>query len=248
MPDDANSNKVGGFLKAETAGLPNWAWILVIAAGIAAAVVLPKFLGKKGSSSGETIEGSGLGLAVDPTNGLPYAVEGLVPSGAMAGTGGGPFAGSAQPIVSSTMSTPPVAAKKGPITRSIITQGWGTSTEKLPIRDAPGGNIISRVGYDTPIEFMSSKTVTGPNNFANAPQGVGSTQWYPVKGGGYISAFDINVGATGPSLSMAAWPYAHMTAHDLAIQRGVSDSKIIGINPEIDSDNAIYPGLRYNVQ
>ncbi len=83
---------VGGFLKADTAGLPNWAWLLVVAAGIAAATILPKYFGKAtGSTTTDqtsTDTGTsqaGLGLAVDPTTGLPYAVEGLVPSGGTAG-------------------------------------------------------------------------------------------------------------------------------------------------------------------
>lgn len=76
---------VGGFLKAQTGPLPNWAWLIVIGGGIAVAYVIPKFFGQGGTSSQTgTDQGagtSGLGLAIDPTTGLPYAVEGLVPSG-----------------------------------------------------------------------------------------------------------------------------------------------------------------------
>jgi LysM repeat protein len=72
-----------------TAGLPNWAWVLVVGGGIAAAYFLPKLLGGNSSATGTTgttgADTSGIGLAVDPTTGLPYAVEGLVPSGAEAG-------------------------------------------------------------------------------------------------------------------------------------------------------------------
>jgi LysM repeat protein len=79
-----------GFLTGTTAGLPNWAWILVVGGGIAAAYFLPKLLGSSSSSTTTPTTGtdtSGIGLAVDPTTGLPYAVEGLVPSGANAGDG-----------------------------------------------------------------------------------------------------------------------------------------------------------------
>src|SRR4030095_4419596 len=79
---------IKGFLTGQTAGLPNWAWLLVIGAGIALAYVVPKFVNKGGTGESTKPTGaSGLGLAIDPTTGLPLAVEGLVPSGAMAGNG-----------------------------------------------------------------------------------------------------------------------------------------------------------------
>lgn len=81
------------FLSKDTAGLPNWAWLLIIGAGIAAAYIVPKIFGSITGSGSTTSTDSGtpasnLGLAVDPSTGLPYAVEGLVPSGAYAGQGG----------------------------------------------------------------------------------------------------------------------------------------------------------------
>lgn len=84
----AEESGIGGFLGKSTAGLPNWAWGAVIVVGIGAAYFLPKFLGQKNptdATSTGTDQTSGLGLAVDPTTGLPYAVEGLVPSGGLAG-------------------------------------------------------------------------------------------------------------------------------------------------------------------
>lgn len=82
---------IKGFLQKDTAGMPNWVWLIVVAGGIAAAYFIPKFMGKNSSTdtSSTDTSGQGLGLAIDPTTGLPYAVEGLVPSGAGAGGGGG---------------------------------------------------------------------------------------------------------------------------------------------------------------
>ncbi len=80
---------IGGFLGKSTAGLPNWAWGAIIVAGIGAAYFLPKFLGQQkatDATSTGTDQTSGLGVAIDPVTGLPYAVEGLVPSGGLAGT------------------------------------------------------------------------------------------------------------------------------------------------------------------
>ena len=41
----------GGFLMGETAGVPNWAWILVVAAGIILAVIVPRVLNKGGGGT-----------------------------------------------------------------------------------------------------------------------------------------------------------------------------------------------------
>lgn len=81
------------FLQKEIAGLPNWVWLIVIAGGIAAVYIIPKFTKK--STTATTADtatntgtgAAGIGLAIDPTTGLPYAVEGLVPSGGMGATG-----------------------------------------------------------------------------------------------------------------------------------------------------------------
>lgn len=128
-------NKFGDILQKDTAGIPNWGWLLIIGAGIVAAYIVPKFLsgGSSSSSSPTTTSktpdqassdsgtsNSGLGLAIDPTTGLPYAVEGLVPSGGMAGLQGG-YAGLngggvvnpglvASPGVSASPSAPVVTA------------------------------------------------------------------------------------------------------------------------------------------
>lgn len=80
--------KLTGFLSKDTAGLPNWAWLLIVGAGLAVAYIGPKFFGSKSQQQQQTTgtDTTGLGLAIDPTTGLPYAVEGLVPSGATVGT------------------------------------------------------------------------------------------------------------------------------------------------------------------
>lgn len=92
---------IGGFLSNQTAGLPNWAWIGVVAAGLGAAYLFPKFFGGGAPTAGTTTDqgAGGIGLAVDPTTGLPYAVEGLVPSGAFAGGGNIPSPPPAPPTI-----------------------------------------------------------------------------------------------------------------------------------------------------
>lgn len=118
---------IGGFLSSQTAGLPNWAWIGVVAAGLGAAYLFPKFFGGGATGATTTTDqgAGGIGLAVDPTTGLPYAVEGLVPSGAFAGGGG-------TGIISQPPSAPPpiVTQPRPPITSTGV-----------PIGDITGGNI-----------------------------------------------------------------------------------------------------------
>lgn len=107
---------VKGFLSHNAAGLPVWAWLLVVAAGIGVAYIFPKIFGssnsptdQSGNQAGSAVGGtSGLGLAVDPTTGLPYAVEGLVPSG---GTAGQPTASTGQSTgTTATQATPDMTA------------------------------------------------------------------------------------------------------------------------------------------
>lgn len=81
---EPHAGGIKGFMKTDTAGMPNWVWLLVIAGGIGLALGVKYFYSKKTPSS-TGADTSGLGLAIDPTTGLPYAVEGLVPAGGVAG-------------------------------------------------------------------------------------------------------------------------------------------------------------------
>lgn len=75
------------FLKASTANLPNWVWIVVVAGGVAAAVIIPKFLGggantttgTTGTSPTDQTTTNGTGATTD-TGAYAY-----VPSGPTAG-------------------------------------------------------------------------------------------------------------------------------------------------------------------
>lgn len=106
-----------GFMAKDTAGLPNWAWVLVVGAGIAAAYFVPKFLNKGSTSTSQTADTagtSGLGIATDPTTGLPYAVEGLVPSGAYAGNSQGSQPPPPVPPVPNPVQPPPPVPQPQP--------------------------------------------------------------------------------------------------------------------------------------
>jgi LysM repeat protein len=145
---------IGDILTKDTAGIPNWAWIAIIVAGIAAAYVVPKFLGNTSSttSSTDTSGSSGLGLAIDPTTGLPYAVEGLVPSGAYAGGGttvtpvSTPGVATPPPIPAPTVTTS--SASKSPV----VTSGAPAQTKPIPASTAKYATVTS---WPTPLSTLS---------------------------------------------------------------------------------------------
>jgi len=117
MPEgsEGGTKGIGGILKAQTGPLPNWVWLVVIGGGIAIAYFLPKFLAQNSTSQPDATttnagtSNSGLGLAIDPTTGLPYAVEGLVPSGATVGTAPGVLPPTPTTTTSTTTSTTDLA-------------------------------------------------------------------------------------------------------------------------------------------
>lgn len=66
-------------------------WLIAVAGGAVIVFLIRRYSSSQGTQSStdagssQGSNPSAVGLAVDPTTGLPYAVEGLVPSGAMAG-------------------------------------------------------------------------------------------------------------------------------------------------------------------
>lgn len=91
-PHAGSGHGIKGFLTAETAGMPNWVWGVVVLVGVGLVFIVPRLRGSSGNTSQTSSSNgtpSGVGMAIDPTTGLPYAVEGLVPSGAVAGGSSG---------------------------------------------------------------------------------------------------------------------------------------------------------------
>jgi len=200
-------------LTKETAGIPNWAWVAIVVAGIGATYVLPKLLGKKtntstpptSSSDAGASGGSGLGLAVDPTSGLPYAVEGLVPSGATAGGSSSTSVGTT--ASSGLMSEVGLIRARG---NSSLTSSYDTkNSQGIPIRTAPdaGKGTLGYEAYGSQVN-ITGPAVTGAYNLPNDKNGNhGTNLWYPVMAAngqtGYVSAYDFS-GA--PVQRTGAWP------------------------------------------
>lgn len=206
---------IKGFFTASTAGLPNWAWLLVIAGGIAAAYIVPKltsglFGGQTqgtADTSGGTSGSTGLGLAIDPTTGLPYAVEGLTPAGGNVGGG----TQSPPPNQTPTQLTGSIALLRQQYGTG---RGSGAKSATIPVRATTSGNgqVISQLPAGSSVEILGPP-VQGQNNFPGALAGQGTTTWYPVQGG-YISAFDVVNVSTVPlqaQNAITAWPNVQQT-------------------------------------
>lgn len=199
-------------LTKETAGLPNWAWVGVIIAGVGATYFLPKLLGKSTNTTANTpttstdagTSASGIGLAVDPTTGLPYAVEGLVPSGANAGT-----------TSTGTTASQPLMNEVGIIRargNSSLTTSYDTKNNQgIPIRTQPdaGKGTVGYEPYGSQVQVIGP-AVTGAYNLPNNKNGNNGTNlWYKVVAPngqtGYVSAYDFS-GA--PVERTGQWPNA----------------------------------------
>lgn len=172
-------NDIKGIMSKEVAGLPTWVWVIVVGAGIAAAYIVPKFLGAKGTGQAATTgtgdsTGSGLGLAIDPTTGLPYAVEGLVPAGGLAGGGN-----TTTPVTNPV--TPPSGTAFNPF-KPVLPQGttvpatggsiFTYSGQQYTIVPGPGGRIWGALGkmsysqaQNTPIGPGSKVLLTAPASY-----------------------------------------------------------------------------------
>lgn len=201
-PTPSHGKGIAGFLGDSTAGLPNWAWLLVIGVGVTAAIVVPKlFQGGAASSPATTGGASGLGLAIDPTTGLPYAVEGLAPSGGGTVTSSGP-----PPLPTATANTGSSIFVRSQFSQPGV-KDYDTANTGIPIRSAPNitSGTLKTVPFGSQIQ-LSGGAITGTGNIDPTNPSAGSDIWYPVVGGGYISQFDIgNVGSTGPRHTLT-WP------------------------------------------
>ena len=175
MPEKSGiEGAAGGFLNKTTAGLPNWAWIAVVVVGVAGAVLLPKLFGAKTPATPATatdttggttgLSTSGIGLAIDPTTGLPYAVSGLVPSGALANNG------VQNPGVNGGTVTPTTPVSDGPVGNSTSA---GTPPPVGPqTPDRVAGFVPSQPGFQldqTAFQALQHVLATGGSNYTPPP-------------------------------------------------------------------------------
>ena len=229
------------FLTQMIGPFPLWAWLGIGAAGVAVALFLR---GRSSSSGGASALGSSAASQssvdtsqLDPYTGVPYSIESATnpATGLPAYYGSGQTVdttGNGQPIPPAPKPTPtptptptpkpvptptPTPHPAAPHVRARGSNpayyGWDKNEPQgVPLRKTPQGGSAGYAAYG------SNLTITGPGvqGTSNTPKGVpGSTLWYPVQGGAYISASDVVMPAaqtrtgTGPiDQATPFWPVA----------------------------------------
>lgn len=224
MPENGGSG-IQGFLGKDTAGLPNWGWLLIIVGGAAAAYFIPKFLGGQSPNATDqtaTNAGTaqsntnGIGLAVDPTTGLPYAVEGLSPSGGLAGGQGGvdlsPITNVLQQILSNlNKTTPPPPPTPKP------TGGCPKGQQMCNGKCQPT-TLVCHEGQPKPI---TQRQETQRN-----------------------AAFDARI---DKRVTVSQWPHTSQSLGDVARMHGVSEKRLQQLNPQIVEPHNLQPGQKVRV-
>jgi len=212
MPEGAEAAHHGGsgigkLLQAQTAGLPNWAWLLIIAGGIAAAIIVPNLLGGGAATTPATTDNTG----ATPTDNTGAGNISSTPdlSSLLGGGGGGttslPSNGSyVAPTTdggTTTTTTPaPVAPTPTPVPTQLQTQNAMQQAAQTPPTTAPSGTPLSNlqkiVNYlaglgtgatvhqvGTPGHPQSGYVVTGNNVNTGALGALFSGGWSVVKCG-----------------------------------------------------------------
>lgn len=267
----ASENALGNALGKDYAGLPGWVWIGVVVAGVGVAYIVPKFFGGSASSGAGTPTdtsanaANGLGLAMDPTTGLPYAVEGLSPSGGVVGgPGGGVDLSSTNNLLQQILSN----LNQGPTPSPMPGPGPGPTPSPIP-RPSPSPVSIGT----NPI--IPSGQYHGPS-FSNLAPGTKYTYGgvtYTLKAGSAGRLWGINpqgqqvllygppsqyssIPTTKPSspastparyVTVQRWPNTSSTISDIASRAGISQARLLQLNPTIKNPSAIQPGQQIRI-
>lgn len=227
---------IGKFLQGTTANLPNWAWGLIIVGGIAATIVLPKFIGGKGSSNPSNTADTGVVAAgplagndvtaTDTTNNLLQQLINLLTPNNQSGTGSQPATGF-NPPVSSGNGVPfssglPIASGSGPFSSS-LGGAYGPPTGGTPISSGGiGGAPLPGLQGNPP----NSPDTNPGSPFSNPPTNP-ATLGYPTIQGRYTVVNGWPVGSSNSLSSIAA-------------NNGLSLEAIQGLNPHLE--NTVKPG------
>lgn len=205
MPTHASTAK--GMFGKDIAGFPVWVWLVIIGAGIGAVLLVKsgklKFPGSS-SSTGST----GLGLAVDPSTGLPYAIEGLQPAGGLAG-GGSTSTGSGN-----NLPPPPQPAP------SSTFNSYGNQVQWQQVTQTTNGQ------FPTMPYQLWQDTLTGTiASFTQTPPGVTPSQYWTAQGLGsqYQQFLQAN-----PTYNPTALPNA--TPNPSVVQQATSPNNWPGQN------------------
>lgn len=213
--------KIGEFMGKETAGLPNWAWVLVIVAGVAATIFLPKLIpgfGGSGSSSSTTS-----GTTTDPNAGSASDTMGnYQPAGPFAG-----YTGNALPGTTVNGQTVP-----------ILPAGYSY------IYDA-NGNVVGIQSPTTTTAATGTGTGTGSTTGTTTGTGTGSGSGTASSGGS--SGTTTPPPPAAKYITVTRWPAPTSTLSGIAAANGVSLQKVEQLNPQIKNPNLIYAGQKVRV-
>ncbi len=200
------------FLKKTTAGLPNWAWGLVVVAGLGIGYFVMR--SQSGGGSATTATSAQTDAAGQAVQTAPVDANALTASGA--GNGGPqivvlPLASTAPqgstssdgsqgtPTPTPTPTPSPGQTRVRNVQHTLLTiRSKGTSSiasvvaydktnpPGVPIRSTPGGVQVGFAGYGSTVT-AKGPAISGPNN---VKEGSGSNSWWPVENG-FISGFDV---------------------------------------------------------
>lgn len=198
------------FLTKSTAGLPNWAWGLVVVAGLGIGYFVMRGSQSSAPATSPQSDAAGQAVATAPVDANALTASGVgngnepqivvlplsstAPGGSTSsdgstGTTPAPTPAPAPPgqprgrNVSTTVLT---IRSKGGSSIASVQQYDATNPPGVPVRATPGGVQVRFQGYGSTVN-ATGQSITGPNN---VKEGTGSTAWWPVQGG-YISAFDV---------------------------------------------------------
>ena len=203
--------KLGTFLQKETAGLPNWAWILVIIGGAgagyyfvrknsAATSTAGSNAASQPSATGQSTSGAAgsYGSAIDYSSSLPVSATNASSPVYVLGTSPTPTPTNPTPQPPQPTPQPPqpqpTPQQKVTVRQpasSGQTASYDSSHSGVPIHSGPSWQtpVMSTANWGSQVP-VTGPAVSGGSNFPNGFQG-GSTMWYPVAGGGFISSYDI---------------------------------------------------------
>lgn len=188
-----------GFLTKETAGLPNWAWGLVIVAGggigyyfvrknqASSSSTAAANAQSQPSATGQSTSGAAgsYGSSIDYSSSLPISASN--PSSPVY-------------VLSGTQGTTPPSTPVTPTTQTITirapatsgpTAQYDASHSGIPVHAGPSWQTptTGTLAWGSNAQVVPTP-VNGGSNFPNGWQG-GSTVWYQLTAGGFISSFDI---------------------------------------------------------
>ncbi len=204
------------FLMQETAGLPNWGWMLVIVGGASFGFIFVK--NRQNASNGSSTDATGSTVPQPSTD--ANTATGVTPTGLIVIPVQSPDNGqntqntqstqSATPTVdtsnnsqTTTTQTPPRQRLSSTRQATVRAKGslpqaaaYDAANNGVPVRATPGGLEIRKATFSSTVT-LSGPSVQGGSNLPG--NNSGSTSWYPLSNGGYINSEDLTNVQSTPS-------------------------------------------------